>query len=155
MAFKSPQVFRGVRWLARIIRQHPRTGSPRLTILTGGMRRPSWKTSVASAANEPGALPPISARCPMLADEAEQLVPVEDRPHDHVLRDVAAAAVGVVVEDDVARLEGIDPQLLQRPPHGERIAPIWAGQNSAWPIMLPRRSNSTHEKSSPSLKIGE
>src|SRR3954447_16920352 len=34
-------------------------------------------------------------------------------------------------------------------------APSCAGQNSAWPIMLPRRSKSTHEKSRPSLKIGE
>ena len=37
----------------------------------------------------------------------------------------------------------------------KRLAAICAGQNSAWPIMLPRRSKSTHEKSRPSLKIGE
>src|SRR3972149_850589 len=37
----------------------------------------------------------------------------------------------------------------------KRVAASWAGQNSAWPIMLPRRSKRTHEKSSPSLKIGE
>src|SRR3990170_8572395 len=37
----------------------------------------------------------------------------------------------------------------------KRLGASWAGQNSAWPIMLPRRSKRTHEKSSPSLKIGE
>ena len=37
----------------------------------------------------------------------------------------------------------------------KRLAAICAGQNSACPIMLPRRSKSTHEKSRPSLKIGE
>ena len=36
-----------------------------------------------------------------------------------------------------------------------RLAASCAGQNSAWPIMLPRLSKSTHEKSRPSLKIGE
>ena len=37
----------------------------------------------------------------------------------------------------------------------KRLAPSWAGQNSAWPIMFPCRSNRTHEKSRPSLKMGE
>ena len=41
--------------------------SSRLTILTGGIRRPSWKTSVASAAKLPTAFPPISARWPTFA----------------------------------------------------------------------------------------
>ncbi len=36
-----------------------------------------------------------------------------------------------------------------------RLAAICAGQNSAWPIMLACLSNITHEKSRPSLKIGE
>ena len=37
----------------------------------------------------------------------------------------------------------------------KRLAASCAGQNSAWPIMFPRLSKRTHEKSRPSLKIGE
>src|SRR5437763_483936 len=40
--------------------------------------------------------------------EPEELALVEDGPHDAVLGDVRAAAVGVVVQDDVARLERLD-----------------------------------------------
>ena len=33
--------------------------------------------------------------------------------------------------------------------------PSMVGQNSAWPIMSPRLLKITHEKSRPSLKMGE
>ena len=35
------------------------------------------------------------------------------------------------------------------------MVPIWEGQNSAWAIIRPEASNSTQEKSSASLNIGE
>ena len=35
------------------------------------------------------------------------------------------------------------------------MVPIWEGQNSAWAIRRPLASNSTQEKSSDSLNIGE
>ncbi len=35
------------------------------------------------------------------------------------------------------------------------VAPSCAGQNSPWPIISPSSSNTAHEKSSASLKIGE
>ncbi len=42
MALKSPHVLSGVRWLASMMRQTSRTGSPARTSFTGGSRRPSW-----------------------------------------------------------------------------------------------------------------
>ena len=42
MAWRSPQVVFGVRWLARTIRQMSLTYSPRLMIFSGGRRSPSW-----------------------------------------------------------------------------------------------------------------
>ena len=70
MACRSPQELFGVRWLASMMRQTSFTGSPRSKSFVGGMRRPSWKMSVAVAANDPGAMPPISARCAMLPTKA-------------------------------------------------------------------------------------
>ena len=64
-------MFRGVRWLAMISRHRSMLFSSRATIFTGGIRSPSWKTSVASAANEPTALPPISARWPTFATKPQ------------------------------------------------------------------------------------
>ena len=38
---------------------------------TGGMTMPSWWTSVASGFQPPGALPPMSIQCPVLAMSAK------------------------------------------------------------------------------------
>ena len=67
IAFRSPYDIRGVRTLAMMMFQTASTSSPGSTILSGGMRRPSWKTSVASPAKPPGTLPPTSVMCPMQA----------------------------------------------------------------------------------------
>ena len=55
-----------------------------------------------------------------VGDEAEQLALVEDGPDHRVLGDVRAAAVGVVVQHDVAGLERLDAELLERPAHDEQ-----------------------------------
>ena len=87
--------------------------------------------------------------------EAEQLALVEDRAHDAVLGDVRAAAVGIVVQDDVAGLERLDAELLDRPAHDEQAGRDLRRAELGLPDHVPRRSKSTHEKSRPSLKIGE
>ena len=102
-----------------ISRQSSRSFSSRLTILTGGMRSPSWKTSVASAAKEPTALPPISARWPTLATKPNSSPSWKTPPHHAVLGDVRAASIRVVVQDDVAGLERVDAELLERPADDE------------------------------------
>ena len=48
-------------------------------------------------------------------DEGDDLALPEDRLQQHVLGHVARAAVGIVVEDDVALLEGVEAELLDRP----------------------------------------
>ena len=53
-------------------------------------------------------------------DEPEQLALVEDPTHDAVLGDVRAATVRIVVQHDVARLERLDTELLQRPADDEQ-----------------------------------
>ena len=58
---------RGVRTLAMMMFQTASTSSPPSTIFSGGMRSPSWNTSVASPAKPPGTLPPTSVMCPMQA----------------------------------------------------------------------------------------
>ena len=113
-------MFRGVRWLAMISRHRSMSFSSRLTILTGGIRSPSWKTSVASAAKQPTALPPISARWPTLATKPNSSPSWKTGRITRVLGDVRAAAVGVVVQDDVAGLERVDAELLDRPADDEQ-----------------------------------
>ena len=84
-------------------------------IFTGGRRRPSWKTSVASPREAARRLAADLRQVPDVGDEGEELALVEDRLEQHVLGDVPGAAVRVVVEDDVARLERVDAELLERP----------------------------------------
>ena len=55
-----------------------------------------------------------------VAGEAEELIADEHRPHHHVLGEMAAAAVAVVVDEDVAGMEVLDPLLLHRPFHRVR-----------------------------------
>ena len=130
--------------------------SSRLTILTGGMRRPSWKTSVASAAKLPTALPPISARWPTLATKPNS------SPSWKTARITACSGMcappryGIVVQDDVAGLERLDAELLERPAHDEQAGGELRGAELRLPDHVAAcRSKSTHEKSRPSLKIGE
>ena len=70
-----------------------------------------------------------------------------------VLRHVAAAAIGIVVDDDVALLEVTAPSSSTTYGTCEAGADV-AGLISAWPISRSAL-NSTHEKSRDSLKIGE
>ena len=51
--------------------------------------------------------------------EPEQLALVEDALEQHVLREVAPAAVGVVVDPDVARAERVGAELLEHPADAE------------------------------------
>ena len=112
-----PSVLRGVRWLARTTFQTSRTCSPRRISFIGGSRRPSWYISVAFEANDPGASPPISATCAMLATKASRRH-VKDRFEHQVLGHVAAAAVRIVVNDHVPRFERFTAQLRDRPLDG-------------------------------------
>ena len=48
-------------------------------------------------------------------DEGDELALAEDGLQQHVLGHVAGAAVRIVVEDDVALLEGVEPELVDRP----------------------------------------
>ena len=52
-------------------------------------------------------------------DEGDELALPEDALQQHVLGHVPRAAVRVVVEDDVALLEGVEAELLDRPVDGE------------------------------------
>ena len=52
-----------------------RIGSPSEMILMAGSRSPSWKISVASPVSEPGAMPPTSELCAMLAVQAMRRSP--------------------------------------------------------------------------------
>ena len=54
-----------------------------------------------------------------VGDEPAQLVLVEDGTDHRMLGDVSPAAVGIVVEHDVAGLERVDPELLHRPADDE------------------------------------
>ena len=54
---------------------------------------------------------------PDVAGEAEELVLTEDRHHRHVFGEVALPSVGVVVDNDVPRLEELLAELLERPAH--------------------------------------
>ena len=52
-------------------------------------------------------------------DEGDELALPEHRLQQHVLGHVAGAAVRVVVQDDVALVERVEPELLDRPLDGE------------------------------------
>jgi len=52
---------------------------------------------------------------PDIGHETEQLVAHKDRLEHHVLRHVAAASIGIVVDNDVSGIEGAEPQLFNRP----------------------------------------
>ena len=135
--------------------QSSRSFSSRLTIFTGGMRRPSWKTSVASAANEPTALPPISARWPTLATNPNSSPSWKTGRITLCSGMCAPPRYGSLWSTTSPGSNDSTPSSSSVQRTMKRLAAIWAGQNSACPIMLPRRSKSTHEKSRPSLKIGE
>ena len=60
---------------------------------------------------------PISAMWPIVAANATSSAGVEDRPQQHVLRHVAAAAERVVVQHDVARLERLGAELVEHAAH--------------------------------------
>ena len=84
-------------------------------------------------------MPPISAMCPIVAGEADELALVEERRDEQVLRHVGAAAVRVVVDDDVARLEDLGAEVVEHAAHGARaIAPSIAGLSSAMRDQLAR-----------------
>ena len=51
--------------------------------------------------------------------EAEELALMKDRLQHHVLRHVTGTAIGIVVENNVARLEGLDAELVECPGDGE------------------------------------
>ena len=91
-----------------------------------------------------------------VAGEPEQLALAEDRLHHHVLRQVAVAAIRVVVDDDVAGLE----ELRRRTPRASTAPCSGSPPSSTACSSSPRSgcrraSSSTVEKSRPSLKIVE
>ena len=119
--------------------------SPRSISFTGGRRRPSWYTSVASEAKLPGRLAADLGDVADVAGEADELVAEEDRPHHHVLGQVAAAAVGVVVDDDVPGL-GRTRSPTPRPP----IAPCAGSRPSSTGCSSSRRSGRPRGRAAPS-----
>ncbi len=72
-----------------------------------------------------------------------------------MLGEVAPAAVGVVVDPDVARAERLGAELLEHPADAKFAAPSIDGLYSACAIIRPERSKSAQTKSKPSLKTGE
>ena len=69
-AHTSPSRTSGIRELTLMISKTGRIGSPSAMILMAGSRSPSWKISVASPVSEPGAMPPTSELCAILAVQA-------------------------------------------------------------------------------------
>ena len=65
------------------------------------------------------------------------LVLVEAGLQRHELRHVAAAAIGIVVEDHVARMHVFGPTSLMAHSTVCTIAPMCAGQKSPWAIIWP------------------
>ena len=66
----SPSSTSGMRELTLMMSITERIVSPFEMILIAGSRSPSWKISVASPVSEPGAMPPTSELCAMLAVQA-------------------------------------------------------------------------------------
>jgi len=66
----SPSSTSGMRELTLMMSMTDRIGSPLEITLIAGRRRPSWKISVASPVSDPGAMPPTSELCAMLAVQA-------------------------------------------------------------------------------------
>ena len=87
--------------------------------------------------------------------EAQELAVAEERLEEGVLGAVQAAAIGVVVEDDVALLQRVERDLLGTGLDQSGMPPIMVGQNSAQAIMSPLASAKAQVKSRPSLKIVE
>ena len=93
---------------------------PRMS-LTGGMRKPSWKLSVALALKLPGTLPPTSSQWPTEASQANTLPVAHQRAHQAEVVEVRAAVVGIVEQIGVARLEpAVARDLVDHGLDGER-----------------------------------
>ena len=87
--------------------------------------------------------------------EAEQLAVREERLEERVLGTVQAAAIGVVVQHDVALASEAKSTSCEIVLMRIGMPPIMVGQNSAQAIMSPLASESAQVKSRPSLKIVE
>ena len=155
MAWKSPQVARGVRWLAMTTRQMSRAYSPRLMSFTGGRRSPSWNTSVALLANEPTTIAPISATWPMTATNRRSSSPSNTGFSSRCSGRWQPARYGSLwmTTSPGAKFPAPISRTVQRTVCV--IAPSCAGQNSPWPTNSASASNTAQEKSLDSLKMGE
>ncbi len=124
-------------------------------IFSGGTRRPSWKISVASPANAPGTMPPISAMCP-IATAKPSSSPSTNTGLKNVCSGVCSppryGSLCTITSPCSIVCSGIScTQVLI----SSGMPPICAGQNSAHAIMSPCVSASAQVKSSASLKIVE
>ena len=102
-------------------------------------------------------MPPISAMCAIVAAKATSSPSWKTGFEQHVLGHVAAAAVRVVVEDDVARRRTPRrraPRATQRDRVRDR-AELRRVELGPARSCSPARSKMAHEKSRDSLKIGE
>ena len=106
-----------MRWLARMIRQRSRTYSPRGHDLDRRQAQPLLVDLGRVGGEGAGRHAADLADVGDVADEAPGFALPEDRLDDEVLGHVALAAVGVVVDVDVARAEGLQPDLVEHPLH--------------------------------------
>ena len=87
------------------------------------MYSPSMNTSVPSG---PKPMPPMSIRCEVHENSADQLAPVEARRGDDEVVEVPGAHPGIVGDVGVARLHGVEPEMgdevLDRLRHGVDVA---------------------------------
>ncbi len=104
-ALRSPHVFRGVRWLAMISRHRSISFCVALDDLDRRDAQALLEDLGGVGGEDADRLAADLGQVADVGDEAEQLALVEDRADHAVLGDVRAAAVGIVVQDDVAGLE--------------------------------------------------
>ena len=107
------------RMLAKIRSSAASLGRPRSTMRIGGIRTPSWKISVAPPDRLPGLMPPTSPQCARTTGKTKSssAPPAPGAKsgddHRHVVQ-VRAAGVGVVVQEDVARVDVVAELLAHR-----------------------------------------